>query len=267
MILLFFLIIGCITGFLAGLLGIGGGSLIVPVIIYSAEVLDVPNAIIMKMALGTSFAIIILSTASSAYAHHKRGSILWKQMPLLAIGSAIGVIIGSLLVNRLSNTLLQIIFCLFLAYTIYSLLCSKKNGDSENQAPKLSSKILAIFGLIIGFASSFVGIAGGSITVPLLTKSGYEIRKSIATSSSIGVILSLFGTITYIASGWNNPDLPPFSFGYVYLPAFFGIATTSIFVAPLGVKLAYRLPVQKIRIVFALFLVFVLLRMIYTLIS
>lgn len=125
-LILIFIISGCFIGFMAGLLGIGGGTVIVPVIHYLAESLNFPSEIIMKMALGTSFSIIIMSTASSAWSHNKRGTILWKQIPYLATGSAIGVIIGSMVVNLLSNTILQIIFCIFLAYTIISLLSPKK---------------------------------------------------------------------------------------------------------------------------------------------
>ena len=114
---------------------------------------------------------------------------------------------------------------------------------------------------MIGFLASFIGIAGGAITVPILTYLGYEMRKAIATSAMIGVILSTFGTISYIYNGWGVENLPEYSLGYIYLPAFVGIAFASILTAPLGVKLSYKLSAARIRQVFAIFLVVILVRM------
>lgn len=260
LVFLIFIICGCFIGFMAGLLGIGGGTVIVPVIHYIAEHLNVPNDLIMKMALGTSFSIIIMSTASSAWSHNKRGTILWQQIPYLGIGSAIGVMCGSAIVNMLSNTVLQVIFCIFISYTIYSML-SPKQSKSASTDPTIPLYIFLILGIVIGFLASFIGIAGGAITVPILTYLGYEMRKAIATSAMIGVILSTFGTISYIYNGWGAEGLPQYSLGYIYLPAFIGIALTSIFTAPLGVRLSYKLSATRIRQIFALFLVVILLRM------
>lgn len=257
-----FIIIGCLIGFLAGLLGIGGGAIIVPVIFYVAEHQGVSPNLIMKIALGTSFAIIIASTASSAWSHNKRGTLLWKQIPYLGLGSAIGVMIGSAIVNQLSNTFLQVVFCIFLAYTIYSMLAPKKSKEDQQTEPNLPLYFFILFGIGIGFLASFIGIAGGAITVPLLTYLGYEMRKAIATSAMIGVILSSFGALSYIYNGWGVEGLPSYSLGYVYLPAFFGIALMSIVTAPLGVKYAYKLPIKRIRQIFAIFLAIVLIRMI-----
>lgn len=261
MIYIIFIIFGCIIGFMAGLLGIGGGSIIIPVLNYVAEQQGFSTEIIMKMSLGTSFAIIIISTASSAWSHSKRGTVLWNKIPYLGIGAAIGVTIGSAIVNLLPNTALKIIFCFFLIYTIYSLLSPKKAQLDNVTEPNFPLFVFLLMGLLIGFLSSFIGIAGGAITVPLLCYLGYEMRRSIATSAAIGVILSCFGTISYVYNGWGHEALPPHSIGFVYLPAFFGIAFMSIFTAPFGVKLSYVLPVQRIRQIFALFLAIVLVRM------
>lgn len=261
-VLFIFVLIGCLIGFMAGLLGIGGGSIIVPILYYFAEQQQFPPALIMKIALGTSFSIIILSTASSAWSHNKRGTILWKQIPYIGVGSAIGVVIGSSIVNTLSNTFLQIVFCIFLAYTIFSMLAPKKHKESIQKDPNLPLYAFLGLGLLIGFLASFVGIAGGAISVPILTYLGYEMRKAIATSAMLGVILSSFGAISYIYNGWGVAGLPEYSFGYIYLPAFFGIAIMSIITAPLGVKLSYKLPVKRIRQIFACFLLIILIRMI-----
>ncbi|GAA5103721.1 sulfite exporter TauE/SafE family protein [Wohlfahrtiimonas larvae] len=256
-----FIVVGALIGFMAGLLGIGGGTVIVPVMHYMAEQMNVPTALIMKMSLGTSFAIIIMSTASSAWSHNKRGTILWEHIPYLGIGSALGVILGSLIVNLLSNTFLQIIFCIFLAYTIYSMVKPKKKQSTTITTPNFPQYIFILLGLLIGFLASFIGIAGGAIAVPLLVYIGYEMHKAIATSAMIGVILSTFGAISYIYNGWGAEGLPAYSLGYVYLPAFICIALMSILTAPLGVKLSYKLPVPRIRQIFALFLLVILIRM------
>lgn len=257
-----FIIVGALIGFLAGLLGIGGGTVIVPVMHYMAEQMNVPTHLIMKMALGTSFAIIIMSTASSAWSHNKRGTILWQYIPRLGIGSAIGVVSGSMIVNLLSNTVLQVVFCIFLTYTIYSMVKPKRKSVIENHnEPNLPNYLFVIVGFVIGFLASFIGIAGGAIAVPLLVYLGYEMHKAIATSAMIGVILSTFGAASAIVNGWGIEGLPDYSLGYVYLPAFISIALLSILTAPLGVKLSYKLPVARIRQIFAIFLAAVLIRM------
>lgn len=261
-IFIIYIIVGCVVGFMAGLLGIGGGSIIVPIVSYIAEKQAFNIDIIMKMSLGTSFAIIIMSTASSAWSHNKRGTILWHKIPYLGTGSAIGVIIGGSIVSLLSNTVLQVIFCIFLIYTIYSLLTPKKNGDHITSEPNHPIYLFILLGIMIGFLSSFIGIAGGAITVPTLVYIGYSMRQAIATSAVVGFILALFGSLTYIYTGWNHPDLPQYSLGFIYLPAFLGISILSIFMAPLGVKLSYKLPVVRIRQIFALFLAVILLRMV-----
>lgn len=261
LIFLVFILVGAFVGFMAGLLGIGGGTVIVPIIHYIATQMDVPTSITMKMALGTSFSIIIMSTASSAWSHNKRGTILWKQIPYLGIGSALGVMSGSIIVNVLSNTFLQIIFCIFLAYTIFSMVKPKKQKSTTATEPNLPLYAFLLWGLLIGFIASFIGIAGGVIAIPILTYLGYEMHKAIATSAMIGVILSTFGAISYIYNGWNVEGLPPYSLGYVYLPAFAGVAIMSILTAPFGVKLSYKLPVARIRQIFALFLLVILIRM------
>ncbi|MBS7834298.1 sulfite exporter TauE/SafE family protein [Wohlfahrtiimonas chitiniclastica] len=260
-IFLIFMCIGAVVGVIAGLLGVGGGSIIVPIMSYFAEQQQMDSSIIMKIALGTSFAIIIVSSAASAWSHNKRGSILWDKVPYLGIGAAIGVVLGSLVVSRLSNTFLQIVFCFFLVYTIYSMLAPKKKTDDNRPAPNHSMILFLGLGLLIGFLASFIGIAGGAIAVPLLTYLGYEMRRAIATSSTLGVILAFFGAVSYIYTGWDHPHLPEYSLGFVYLPAFFGIAIVSLLTASIGVKLSYKLPVPRIRQIFAIFLALILVRM------
>lgn len=264
--ILIFLLVGSITGFFAGLLGIGGGAIIVPIVMYVVTQQGMPLDVVMKIALSTSFSIIIFSTASSAYSHSKHKAILWKEFPLLAVGTIIGMIIGAFFVQKLSNTLLQIIFCVFMGYTIYGLLTKKKESESLTDVtdPIISKKGLAGGGVLIGFVSSFIGIAGGAITIPLLSYWGFNTRKCIATSSILGVIIASMGTAAGVFYGWGQTSLDDYYLGFVYLPAFIGISITSAMFAPVGVKVAYRLPIGRVRQIFAVFLALVVMQMIYT---
>lgn len=267
--ILLFLFVGCVTGFFAGLLGIGGGAIIVPVVMYVVSQQAIPADMVMKIALSTSFSVIIFSTASSAYSHNKHKAILWDQFPLLAVGTLIGMLLGTFFVQKMSNTLLQIIFCIFMVYTIHGLLTKKKESERiENvKDPIISTPALTSGGTLIGFISSFIGIAGGTITIPLLSHWGFNTRKCIATSSMIGVIIASIGTIMGVIYGWNQTTLNDYYLGFVYLPAFIGISITSILFAPIGVKVAYRLPIPRVRQIFALFLLSVVIKMLYTLIT
>ncbi|MEQ4624456.1 sulfite exporter TauE/SafE family protein [Providencia manganoxydans] len=268
--LFIFLLIGCVTGVLAGLLGIGGGTIIVPIIIYTVTQQGMPYELTMKIALATSFSVIIFSTASSAYSHSKHKAILWNEFPYLSVGTIIGVFLGSYFVHKTSDIILQVIFCLFMGYTIYTLLFSKKNEADriENvDDPVITKSWLSGGGVFIGFISSFIGIAGGAITVPLLSTWGFNTRKCIATSSMLGVVLATIGAISGIIYGWNKTEITDYYLGFIYLPAFVGIGITSVLFAPLGVKFSYKLPVKVIRQIFAVFLILVVSKMIHLIIS
>ncbi|MEQ4674125.1 sulfite exporter TauE/SafE family protein [Providencia vermicola] len=268
--LLIFLLIGCVTGFLAGLLGIGGGAIIVPIIIYTVTEQGMPHELTMKIALATSFSVIIFSTASSAYSHSKHKAILWNEFPYLSMGTIMGVFIGAYFVHKTSDIILQIIFCLFMGYTIYTLLFSKKNEADQIknvEDPVISKHWLSSGGVLIGFISSFIGIAGGAITLPLLSAWGFNTRKCIATSSMLGVILATMGAIAGVIYGWNKTEITDYYLGFIYLPAFIGIGITSVLFAPLGVKIAYKLSVKMIRQIFAIFLILVVSKMIHVIIS
>lgn len=263
-VILLFLILGAFIGILAGLLGIGGGAVIVPTMLYFFAAQGVETSLMMKMALGTSFATIVFTGISSVYAHNHKGSVLWKVVGIMAIGCILGVLVGSSIVNKLSNTVLQIIFCFFLAYVGLNMLFNASRPEKDS--PKdIYSLLYIIFGWIIGFASSFVGIGGGSITVPILAKVGYKIKYAIGSSSALGVVLAFFGALSAIVNGWGVEALPAYSVGYVYLPAFVGISLSSVIFAPLGAKLVYRLPVKRIRQFFAFFLLLILTNLLYKL--
>ena len=250
-IILMYVLVGAIAGVLAGLLGIGGGLVIVPMLVYCFSRQGISDAVIMHVALGTSLASIMFTSVSSFRAHHKRGAVHWSVVRKIVIGIFTGTFIGSCIAAQLSTRFLKGFFVVFLYYVAFQLLTNKK--------PKPSRQIpghLAMFGVgnVIGVVSSLVGIGGGTLSVPFMIWCNMAVHHAIGTSAAIGFPIAIAGTIGYIINGLNAVDLPPLSFGYIYLPALAGIVVTSILTAPLGVRLAHSLPVDRLKRVFAFLL-------------
>lgn len=260
--LLIFLAVGCVTGVLAGLLGIGGGTVVVPTVTFALMALGADPDIVMKVAVGTSFATIMFSTLSSALAHYKKGGFDKGLAMKMAGGAVVGVFVGSWVARFLSNQILLLMFCVFLAYVIFNMIKSASNPDESNVKPIPGGAYVGIGG-VIGFISSFIGIGGGVLIVPVLSKMGHKVRTAIGISSSVGGFISVVGALSAVYHGWGIGNLPPYCLGYVYLPAFFGLAITSAIFAPFGAKLAYKLPVKRLRQFFAVFLTFVLFNLLY----
>lgn len=260
--LLIFLILGCVIGLISGLLGVGGGTVVVPALVFFLVSQGVDPELIMKVALGTSFAVVGITSLSSVIAHQRRGSVVWPIVFLMGIGAIIGVSIGSRVVSMMNNFLLQLFFCVFLAYTIINMLrsASKKEADAVSGVPK---PLYLGAGGIIGFISSFVGIGGGVMIVPVLSKIGYKMKNAIASSSAIGMFMAAAGAISAIINGLGVENVPEGSVGFVYLPAVIGLSLTSVLFAPLGAKLVYILPVKRIRQILAGFLTIILVVFIY----
>ena len=250
-IILMYALVGAIAGVLAGLLGIGGGLVIVPMLVFCFVRQGIPDAVIMHVALGTSLASIMFTSVSSFRAHHKRGAVHWSVVRKIVIGIFTGTFIGSCIAAQLSTRFLKGFFVVFLYYVALQLLTNKK--------PKPSRQIpgnVAMFGVgnVIGIVSSLVGIGGGTLSVPFMIWCNMAVHHAIGTSAAIGFPIAIAGTIGYIYNGLNAVDLPPLSIGYVYLPALVGIVVTSMLTAPLGVRLAHSLPVDRLKRVFAVLL-------------
>ncbi len=255
-----YLLLGAFVGTLAGLLGVGGGLIIVPVLAAILAFQDIPHDIIMHLALGTSLASIGFTSISSVYNHHKHQAVNWGQAFKLTPGILLGAWIGGLLASKLSSHSLKPIFAIF-EYLIAIYMLWGTKITVHNQAPSLLNN--GVSGGLIGFLSSIVGIGGGSMTVPWLMWHGSTIHKAIATSAAVGFPIALSGTASYTFSGWNHASLPPYTFGFIYLPALLGITLSSVTFAPLGVSLAHRFNVNKLKrffagllIVFATYLLF-----------
>ncbi len=244
--------LGLATGFLAGLLGIGGGMLIGPFMTIILSALGVPADLAVKMAIATSMATIMFTSISSVRAHHKRGAVRWDIVKGLAPGIVIGGAIASAGVFALlKGTYLAIFFALFVGFSATQMFLDKKPKPSR-QMPGIAGQVAA--GSVIGFLSGLVGAGGGFISVPFMVAHNISIINAVATSAALGFPIALANTVGYVVSGASLPNLPEHSLGYVWLPALLVIASCSVFTAPLGAKVAHRLPVAKLKKVFALIL-------------
>ncbi len=250
--------LGALVGFLAGLLGIGGGLIIVPALVYLLPQLGISNEVIMPMALATSLAAIVMTSSSAALAHHKNQNIPWDLTKPLMLIVAFGALLGAFIADRLSAEALTNFFAgAVIVLAFYMIISIRKQRQRE-----MASKIkLQVISFVTGIIASLMGIAGGAILVPVLTYFGMPLRHCIGIATVCGVMVALFGSLGYIISGFNNELLPVWSLGYVYLPALLGLVLTSSLFAPFGVKFAAKLPVQTLKKFFAAFLILVAIKM------
>jgi len=257
---LLYLVLGAGAGLTAGLFGIGGGLLIVPVLIFVFELQNVSPDILTHAAVATSLATIVITSTSSVIAHHKKGAVQWQLFKPLSIGILLGAIIGVNTAALLSGATLQLIFAGF-AFIVAIQMAFGVKPSTGNVAA--SNTTLASAGTVIGWASAIFGIGGGTLTVPFLTWKNIQMQKAVATAAACGLPIAVAGALTNIYVGWGSQLMPPWSIGYIYLPAFLGIIITSTIFAKLGAKLAHSLPSDKLKKIFAIFLFFVSLRLLF----
>lgn len=242
-------VLGIGTGFLAGLLGIGGGMIMVPFLTIILSNRSVDASLAVKMAIATSMCTIIFTSISSVRAHHKRGAVRWDLVRGLAPGIVIGSLIGSLGVFALlKGAYLAIFFAAFVGFSATQMFLDKKPKPTR-QVPGTPGLLGA--GGVIGFISGLVGAGGGFISVPFMTWCNVVMHNAVATSAALGLPIALANVAGYIVSGQSATGLPPASFGYIWLPALIVIASCSVFTAPLGAKAAHSLPVKKLKRIFA----------------
>ena len=263
-IILTYLGVGAVAGVLAGLLGIGGGLVIVPMLVFCLTRQGVSNETIMHVALGTSMASIIFTAVSSFWAHHKRGAVQWVVVRRIVPGIIMGTFLGTCIASRLSTNFLKAFFVVFLYYVAFQLLTNKKPKPTRGLPGQLG-----MFGVgsTIGAVSSFVGIGGGTLSVPFMIWCNIAVHHAIGTSAAIGFPIAIAGTIGYVLNGMSVQGLPELSLGYIYLPALAGIVGASVLTAPLGVHLAHSLPVNRLKRVFAVLLFAVGTRMLFGLLN
>jgi len=246
-----YLVLGACAGVLAGLFGVGGGLIIVPVLVYSFSAHGFSADVLTQMAVGTSLATIIFTSTNSILEHHRRGAVRWPLFLWMTVGIVLGSALGALTASKLQGLVLQKIIGVFaILVSIQMALGLQPKGSGE--VPGRFG--LGVAGGVIGWASAIFGIGGGSLTVPFLSWRGVSMQQAVATSSACGLPIAIAGAISFIVVGWHNAKLPEMSVGFVYLPALVGIALTSMFFARIGARLAHRLPAKVLKRLFALLL-------------
>jgi uncharacterized protein len=254
LIVLLYLALGAFAGVMAGLLGVGGGLIIVPVLAWIFRGQQMADTVIIHVAIGTSLATIVITSISSVRAHHGRGAVLWPVFWRLTPGIVLGAWLGAVVADALPSSVLGKVFAVFVLAMAAQMSFGAKPAP-QRELPGRPGMWAA--GGVIGAVSAIVGIGGGSLTVPFLTWCNIAIRQAVATSAACGLPIALAGTLGFIVTGWGNPDLPAWSLGYVYGPALVGIAVVSMLSAPLGARLAHTLPTGTLKKVFAVFLALV----------
>jgi uncharacterized protein len=247
-----YLAAGMFVGFFAGLLGIGGGAVMVPILSLTFVKLGYSADHVVHMALATSMATILPGAFASARTHHAHGAVNWRVVRQMTPGILAGALAGTVLAYFSSTSFLKYFFVGFICFLAAQLVFNVK-PQANRQLPGTMGMML--FGSIMGVISSLAGIGGAVLTISFMTWCNVKMHESIGTSSAIGFPIAAAGTVGYIATGLMDPNLPPWSLGYVYIPGFIGIALTSFLVAPLGARLAHKLPVATLKKVFMVFLV------------
>ncbi len=249
---------GAFVGFAAGLLGIGGGLIIVPVLyfIFSSQNFDPQH--LMHMALATSLATIIITSISSTLAHHKKHAVLWPIVLLLTPGIGLGSWFGASYAAQLDTSTLKPIFGIFEIFVAFLMFSQYQSKQHQLTIKKMNG---FIGGNIIGSISAIVGIGGGSLTVPFLHWHKINIKNAIATSAACGLPIAIFATASYIYNGWDIPSTRQNVFGFVQLDAFLLIAASSFILAPFGAKYAHQIPGAALKKIFSVFLLLLGLKM------
>lgn len=250
---------GVLVGVLAGLFGIGGGAIIVPVLYEVFRVLGVPEDIRMQACIGTSLAIIVPTTVRSYLEHKKKGAVIPDVVRLWALPATIGVLTGAIIAHYAPAQLFKAVFVVFAAFIGVRMLVGTTRGNLGSQLP--GRPLLTFYGFLTGLVAALVGVSGGSVSNAVLTSYGRPMQQAVATSAGVGVPITIAGTFGYMLAGWPYMvQMPLLSIGFVSLIGFAFMAPVSSYTASYGVQLAHSLPRRKLEIAFAIFLFLVSLR-------
>jgi uncharacterized membrane protein YfcA len=247
-----YLALGAVAGFLGGMFGIGGGTILVPVLLMLFEAQHFPAEHAMHLALGSAMAVILFTSIASMRKHHQHGAVNWQVVRRITPGILLGTAIGALVAASISPFYLTIFFALFVLFAASQILLDVQPHASR-QLPGIAG--LTLTGTLTGWLSTLVSVGGGTITIPFLLWCNVPIRHAIGTASAIGFPIAVGGTIGYILTGLHASGLPASSLGYVYLPAMLGCAIVSVITAPIGAKTAHRTNVVLLRKFFAVMLI------------
>ena len=243
--------IGAAVGFFAGLFGIGGGTIMVPLLVMLFEAQGLPREQIMHLAVASGMASILFTSLSSMRAHAVRGSVRWDLALALTPGILVGGLLGSSLTAWISTQVFATLFTVVVFFAATNILINRKPKPSRQLPGALGAMLV---GLVISFVSSLAALGGAFLTIPFALYCNVPMLQAIGTSAIVGFPIALAGSIGFIVAGWGKSGLPPHSIGYVYLPAVLGMTLASVLTAPLGAATAHRLPTKRLKQVFALLL-------------
>jgi uncharacterized protein len=254
--------IGLVVGFFAGLLGIGGGAVVVPILVLVFTAQGLPAEHVMHIALGTAMATIMFTSISSMRAHHAHGAVDWSIARAIAPGILVGSFCAALLAGLISKRPLAVMFTALVFYAATQILFDLRPKDAR-ELPGRGGMFAA--GAGIGAVSSLLAAGGAFLCVPFLAWCSVPLRRAIGTAAAVGLPIAIAGSLGFVVQGLRVDGLPSPSLGYVYLPALVLVAATSMLAAPLGARVAHRVPVKRLRMVFALLLYALAVRMLMTL--
>lgn len=247
MSLIIFALVGSFAGLVAGLFGLGGGVIIVPVLIYAFAAFGINDQVATHLAIGTSLSCIIITALVSSWTHYQKGAVQSRLLIYMVPGILLGAWFGGVIASWLGGVELKIIFGLFLVFVSAMMFW----GVSDRQKSLPGKSVFAGASLVIGALSSLFGIGGGSLSVPFMRLNGVPMAKAVATSAVLGLPIAVSGAASFMVQGWGNELLPSWSLGYIYLPAFLGIVVCSAPASRFGANLAHRLPAKTLQRAFA----------------
>lgn len=260
-VILLMLLVGSFAGFMAGLLGVGGGMIIVPLILWALQLQGL-GALehAQHLAVGSSFAIMVFTTFSSAWAQHKKGGIDWSIVRGMAPGMVAGVLLGSAVSKYIPKSGLQIFFIVFVVLVAVKTLLDVKPKPSRCLPGRAG---LSSAGGLFGLLSSWIGIGGGSLSVPYMLYCNVPMIRAVGTSAALAWPIAVAGAVGYLYSGWHAPGLPEGALGFWYLPAVAVLSVATVVFAPLGVKAAHKLPPEKLKLAFGILLLVIAAKMMW----
>ena len=246
-----YLAIGAVVGFCAGLLGIGGGVIMVPLLVVLFEAQGIPREHLLRLAVGSSMATILFTSLSSVRSHAARGALRWDIVRGITPGILVGGFAGSAIASRIPTALFVVLFAVTVFAAATNMVLERRPRPSR-ELPSASG--LIAIGFLISAISAFAAVGGAFLAVPFMLWCNVPMLQAIGTASAIGVPIALAGSVGFAAIGWGHAGLPPWSIGYIYLPAMAGVAVASMLLAPLGVAVAHRMPTRRLRQIFAVLL-------------
>ncbi len=255
-------LLGVMVGFFAGLLGVGGGGIMVPILTTFFLAQGFSHEQVVHMALGTSMAAIVITSVSSLRAHHRHGAVRWDVVRAITPAILLGTFGGTFLASRIDTVPLAIFFAAYMAYVSLQMLLNIKPKPSRGLPGAVG---MGMAGLGIGGVSALVAIGGGSMSVPFMTWCNVKVQHAIGTSAAIGLPIAVAGTVGYLVNGWAATGAPPYSLGYIHVPALVLVSLPSIVTAPLGARMAHRLPVATLKKIFAGVLMLLCAKMLHSL--